>query len=165
MNRKINQVLGAIAISIIMFNSYAEEVEKNTVVKSIQSDYQNWSLFAISHRLDKKTLRAILANEIAIKAVKQHQMNPWTNGSILTKVVWKETTHPQWSQAIVPGAFEKAEVMIKDAQKYPTMAGWGFGYWEGKKLVMYEENKAKECFACHQMVKDNDYVFNAPVFP
>jgi hypothetical protein len=131
------------------------------VAKPVFGEYQDWALLSVSHRLDKKTLRAILGNDKAIGAARHGHTKPWTDGAILAKVVWKESTHPNWPQAIVPGAFEKAEAMVKDSKKYASTGGWGFAYWEGKKLVMHEEAKAKECFACHTVVKDNDYVFTA----
>lgn len=141
----------------------AETAPANVTVKPVFGEYQDWSLLAVSHRLDKKTLRAILGNDKAIAAARHNQTKPWPEGAVLAKVVWKESTHPNWPQAIVPGAFEKAEAMIKDAKKYASTGGWGFAYWEGKKLVMHEEAKAKECFACHTAVQHNDYVFTNSV--
>jgi hypothetical protein len=130
-------------------------------VKPVFAEYQDWSLLSVSHRLDKKTLRAILGNQAAIAAARHGHINPWPDGAILAKVVWKESVHSNWAQAIVPGAFEKAEAMIKDSKKYASTGGWGFAYWEGKKLVMHEEAKAKECFACHMPMKQNDYVYTS----
>lgn len=137
----------------------AETATTKVTVKPVFAEYQDWSLLAVSHRLDKKTLRAILGNDKAIAAARHNHTKPWPDGAVLAKVVWKESTHPNWPQAIVPGEFEKAEAMIKDSKKYPNTGGWGFAYWEGKKLVMHEEAKAKKCFACHTAVQHSDYVF------
>lgn len=137
----------------------AESSAANYAVKPVFGEYQDWSLLAVSHRLDKKTLRAILGNDAAIGAARHGHVNPWPDGTVLAKVVWKESVHPNWTQAIVPGAFEKAEAMVKDSKKYSSTGGWGFGFWEGKKLVMYDEAKAKECFACHTPMKQHDYVY------
>lgn len=139
----------------------AETGSASPAVKPVFGEYQDWSLLSVSHRLDKKTLRAILGNDAAIGAARHGHVSPWPNGAVLAKVAWKESTHPNWPQAIVPGALEKAEAMIKDSKKYASTGGWGFAYWEGKKLVMHEEAKAKECFACHTAVKDHDYVFTS----
>ncbi len=128
------------------------------------ADYQHWQLLSVSHRLDKKTLRAILGNATAIEASHKTPLKSWPDGSILAKMAWHETTHPNWPQAIVPAKLEKAEAMIKDSKKYADTGGWGFGYWEGKKFTLHTAEKSKECFACHTMVKDHDYVFTAPVF-
>jgi hypothetical protein len=138
---------------------FAEANATENTANSVHGEYIDWRLLGISHREDKKTLRAILANDIAIAAARIEQTKPWPDGSILAKIVWKETTHPSWMQAIVPGEFASAEAMVKDSKKYASTGGWGFGHWEGKKLVMHEEAKAKECFACHAPMKYNDYVY------
>lgn len=62
----------------------------------------NWRVISTSYRTDNNTQRVILGNSIAIKAAKTGQIQPWPEGSILAKLVWKNTEHPQWSAAIVP---------------------------------------------------------------
>lgn len=123
-------------------------------------DYKNWRLLSISHRTDKQTLRAILGNDTAIESARTGKIAPWVEGSILAKVKWKESIHANWTAAIVPGEFEAAEAMVKDSKKYATTGGWGFGKWQEGNLVMFDEAKSKECFACHMAAEQkNDYVF------
>ena len=162
LHTNIWQPLAVILLSLSTAVS-AETAPATYTVKPVFGEYQDWSLLAVSHRLDKKTLRAMLGNATAITSARHSHTKPWPDGTVLAKVVWKESIHPNWPQAMVPGEFEKAEAMVKDSKKYPNTGGWGFAYWEGKKLVMHEEAKAKECFACHTAVKNNDYVFTAPV--
>lgn len=123
-------------------------------------DYKNWRLLSVSHRTDKQTLRAILGNDTAIEAARVGKIAPWAEGSILAKIKWKESTHKNWAAAIVPGEFEAAEAMVKDSKKYASTGGWGFGKWQGNDLVIFDEAKSKECFACHVAAEQkNDYVF------
>ncbi len=123
-------------------------------------EYKNWRLLSISHRTDKQTLRAILGNDAAIESARAGKLNPWAEGSILAKVKWKESIHKNWVAAIVPGEFEAAEAMVKDSKKYASTGGWGFGKWQDNNLVMFDEAKSKECFACHMAAEQkNDYVF------
>lgn len=131
----------------------------NTLAEKPEGDYKNWRLLSLSHRTDKQTLRAILGNDNAIKSARAGTINPWAEGSILAKVKWKESTHESWPAAIVPAEFEAAEAMVKDSKKYSATGGWGFGKWQGENLVMFDEAKSKECFACHSVVQKNDYVF------
>lgn len=156
----------ALSISALLlvsaFTVSAETPAKTSPDKPVYGDYQNWRLLSISHRLDKQTLRAILGNDTAIDAARQGKTKPWPDGTILTKVVWKEKTHPNWPQAIVPDTLEKAEAMVKDQKKFEKTGGWGFASWDGNNLVMYDEAKSKECFACHLPMQTNDYVYNAP---
>ncbi len=128
------------------------------------ADYRTWQVIASSHREDNKTLRVILGNDVAIRAVQADETRPWPDGSILGKLVWKDTAHPSWEKATVPGEFVHAEFMAKDADKYRDTGGWGFARWTGLDRKPYGEDAAfvQECFSCHTPVKDNDYVFTHP---
>jgi hypothetical protein len=61
----------------------------------------------------------------------------------------------------VEGARKGLAVMMKDSKKYASTGGWGFQFWEGgdpKKPQVTDA--AKQCFACHQPKKDQDYVYS-----
>ena len=155
-NRKLGVFLVAACLSATVL---AETKATESAAKPVYGKDIDWRLLGISHREDKKTLRAILGNDTAITAARTDQTKPWPDGSILAKVVWKESTHPSWPLAIIPGEFASAEAMVKDSVKYASTGGWGFGQWQAGKLVMHDEAKAKECFACHTPMKYNDYVY------
>jgi hypothetical protein len=127
--------------------------------------YKNWRLIAISHRTDNDSLRAILGNDIAIAAAREGRTDPWPDGAILAKLVWKDAVHEAWEAATVPGRFVHAEFMIKDAKKYTPTGGWGFARWLGQEQEPYGESAdfVQECFGCHTPVKATDYVFTKPV--
>lgn len=135
------------------------EKKAETSTKETLNEYQDWRLISITHRTDKKTLRAILGNDAAINFARKGKTKTWTDGSIIAKVIWKERKHPSWAAAIVPSEFSAAEAMIKDSKLYASTGGWGFGHWVDGKLEMHTAEKSKTCFACHTVVKDNDYVF------
>lgn len=130
----------------------------------IPKNYKNWRLIGTSHRSDNNSLRAILGNHIAIKAARNGNTKPWPDGSILAKLVWKNTEHPAWKTATVPGKFIHAEFMIKDKKKYASTAGWGFARWKGMQQTPYGEDPSftQECMGCHSQVKANDSVFTFP---
>jgi len=133
---------------------------------SLPQGYQDWAVIAVSHRTDNDSLRAILGNDIAQKAARSGNTNPWPDGSILAKLVWKDTVHEDdWPDATVPGAFVHAEFMVKDARKYMETGGWGFARWLGMDQKPYGEDAdfVQECFACHTPMAKNDYVFTHPV--
>ena len=131
--------------------------------KPVYGKYKDWRVLGVSHRLDKKFVRAIVGNDVAIEASRSGKTMPWPDGAIIAKLSWKEQSHPGWPQATVPGEFVGAEAMIKDSKKFPETGGWGFGHWEGKTLVMNDKEKSATCFACHTPMKDHDYVYTAPV--
>ena len=123
--------------------------------------WQNWSTIAVSHRTDNNTLRVILGNDIAVKAARTGNTNPWPDGTILGKVVWKETQLKDWQTATAPGEFVHAEFMFKDAQKYADTYNWGWARWVGLEQKPFE-NGMQVCTSCHTPVKDRDWVFTDP---
>jgi hypothetical protein len=65
----------------------------------------------------------------------------------------------EWETALVPGAAQRQEFMVKDTKKFASTGGWGFGRFVDEKPVG-DEKLYTTCFPCHAAnVKDNDYVF------
>lgn len=126
-------------------------------------DFKNWKAISTSDRFDNGTMRVIVANDIAIKAIKDNHINPWPNGATFAKIAWDELID---SAGIVKtGEFKQVEFMIKDDQKYAKTAGWGWARWKGMQLAPYgkTETFTQECINCHKPVKDNDFVFTMPL--
>ena len=132
---------------------------------ALPEGYKNWQLLSVHQRSDNNTLRAVLGNEVAVKAARAGQTNPWPDGAVLGKLVWKAVKHDRWETALEPGAFVHAEFMVKDAGKYAATGGWGFARWLGKDQKPYGKDASfvQECFGCHTPVKDRDFVFTHPV--
>ncbi len=143
---------------------YAKNVQATANGIQYPKGLKNWRVIASSFRTDNNTQRVILGNSIAIKAARSGQTAPWPKGSILAKLVWKNTEHPAWKQAIVPGDFVHSEIMIKDSEKYKSTGGWGYARWKGDSQTPYgnDESFTTECLACHQQVKKSDFVFTIP---
>ena len=131
---------------------------------TLPEGYKDWRVISISHRTDNKTMRTILGNDIAIKAARAGNTNPWPNGSILGKLVWKQKAEDNWPTAIAPDKVVHAEFMHKDSEKYKSTGGWGYARWKGLEQKPYgkDKNFAEECVACHTPVKGNDWVFTTP---
>lgn len=132
---------------------------------TLPEGYRDWRVIGTSHRTDNNTLRVILGNDIAIDAARQGETNPWPDGAILAKMVWKDASHEAWPAATVPGNFVHAEFMFKGRERYAQTGGWGYARWLGAEQKPYGKDAdfAQECFGCHTPVKDNDYVFTHPV--
>ena len=127
--------------------------------------YQDWRVIGVSHRTDNNTLRVILGNDAAIAAARAGNTNPWPDGTVLGKVVFKDAAHGSWPAAQVPGNLVHAEFMFKDAAKHAATGGWGYARWKGTEQIPHGEDAsfANECMACHTPVKDNDWVFTHPI--
>ena len=121
--------------------------------------WQNWSAIAVSHRTDNNTLRVILGNDVAVQAARAGNTNPWPDGAILGKVVWKDSQLDDWKAATAPGEFVHAEFMFKDSAKYTDSYGWA--RWVGLEQKPFEEGM-QVCIACHTPVRHRDWVFTDP---
>lgn len=149
-------------ININMQNSTIQNAPNGI---ELPKGYQDWPVISISHRTDNNSMRVIVGNDIAIKASRKGQTKPWPEGSILGKVVWKQTTEKHWATAIAPGKYVHAEFMIKDSEKYKSNGtGWGWARWTGldQKPFGNDKNFDQACIACHIPVKNEDWVFTVP---
>jgi Haem-binding domain/Cytochrome P460 len=127
------------------------------------SDYKNWKPISSTERFDNNTIRQILGNDIAIKAVSENQINPWPDGATFAKIAWLEQTSSDG--VIRPGEFFQVEFMIRDKSKYANTLGWGWARWRGLDLKPYgkDQNFVDECVGCHRPLEDTNYVFTEPI--
>jgi len=162
--RKLSSKISFLFILLSSSTLLAEQVIPTLNGIKYPTGLKNWRVIASSYRTDNNTQRVILGNSIAIKASRSGQTKPWPKGSILAKLVWKNTSHPNWPSAIIPGEFVHSEIMIKDSSKYQSTGGWGYARWKGESQQPYGKDKsfAEECLACHSQVKKNDFVFTIP---
>jgi len=151
-------------ITLIPNIAYSKTVSPAPNEINYPTGLKNWRVISTSYRTDNNTQRVILGNNIAIKASRSGQTNPWPKGSILAKLVWKNSQHPVWDTAIVPGEFVHSEIMIKDSDKYKTTKGWGYARWKGDQQQPYGKDAsfAQECLSCHNNAINSDYVFTIP---
>ena len=162
MMSKLLMLTGCLLLSA---SSVAGDVKTAPNGIELPENYKDWKVISQSHRVDNNTLRIIVGNDAAIKAAREGHVNPWPDGAVLGKLVWKQKKDEHWANAIVPGKFVHSEFMIKDAQKYKATGGWGYARWLGLEQKPYgkDEQFTNECFACHTPVKSRDYVFTTPV--
>jgi Haem-binding domain/Cytochrome P460 len=127
------------------------------------SDYKNWRPISSTERFDNNSIRQILGNDIAIKAIADNQINPWPDGATFAKIAWIEQTGADG--VIRPGEFFQVEFMIRDKTKYANTLGWGWARWRGADLKPYgkDANFVDECVGCHRPLEDTNYVFTEPI--
>lgn len=146
----------------------AGALHKNHVAPALNglafpADYADWKPLSFTDRFDNHTLRIILGNDIAQKAVADQQTHPWPDGAAFAKIAIAQGDDGHG--AVSAGAFEQVEFMVKDRAKYASTDGWGFGRWKTTDLVPYGRTRlfANECVSCHAPMKDNDHVFTMPI--
>jgi hypothetical protein len=126
-------------------------------------DYKNWHAISSTDRFDNGTMREILGNDVAIKAIADGRINPWPDGTEFAKVTFRE--QPDGTGFVQTGAFVQVELMLRNSEKYPATGNWGYGRWIGTELKPYGKGADfdKECVGCHTPVRQNDYVYTMPL--
>jgi hypothetical protein len=127
------------------------------------TDYATWKPVSYTDRFDNSTMRVILGNDVAQKAIASGNIHPWPDGSAFAKIAYKQ--QPDGAGNIWTGEFVQVEFMLKDAEKYKSTEGWGFGRWRGVDHKPYGKtaNFTTECTSCHRPMQDNDFVYTMPI--
>lgn len=125
-------------------------------------DYKNWKTISSTERFDNHSMREILGNDVAVKAIAEKHINPWPDGTVFAKVAWLQQADEKG--IVHPGAFWQVEFMVRDSKKYASTKGWGWARWRGADLKPYGKDAhfSNECISCHAPVSKNDYVFTMP---
>ena len=107
-------------------------------------------------------LRALLGNEVAIKAYRAGKL-PFPDGSIIARLAWSyvlsEDNNKVFGrpQSFVAGPATNVQFMMKDSKKFAATGGWGFAQFKDGKPD--PAAALKNCFPCHEPVKARDFVF------
>jgi Cytochrome P460 len=114
-------------------------------------------------RLDNGTIREILGNDIAVKAIANKHIDPWPDGTAFAKIAWYQVADDRG--VVRPGAFFKVEFMIRDSRTYPGTLGWGWARWRSADLKPYgsDAHFTDECVGCHTPMRNANYVFTEPI--
>ena len=129
--------------------------------------YRDWKLVSVAHEEGElNDIRAILGNDVAIKAYREGQL-PFPDGAIIARIAWKYVPSEENDkvfgrrQSFVAGPTPSwgLQFMVKDSKKYAATGGWGFGQFDQDGKPNLPEAVFKKCFPCHEPVKDRDYVF------
>jgi hypothetical protein len=130
----------------------------------IPPGYRDWRLISVAHEEGNlNDLRAILGNDVAIKAYREGKL-PFPDGTIIARLAWSyipsEENNKAFgrSQSFVAGPPKNGvQFMVKDSRKYASTGGWGFAQFEDGKPADVAMHKT--CFPCHDHAKAHDFVF------
>ena len=125
--------------------------------------FEGWKPLSFTDRGDNDTFRFVLGNDIAVQAAESGHISPWPDGTRFAKVAWQQQLGSDGT--VYPGKFVQVELMLKDAKRYASTDGWGWGRWRGLDLKPYGSDArfVSECTGCHQPVKGDDYVYTPPI--
>jgi hypothetical protein len=134
--------------------------------------YEGWQTISISH--NGEMLAVILGNPAMIDAYKAGvpgNGKPFPDGAKMAKIHWnakKNETAP--GQPLVAGTLHDVDFMEKDGKRFSDSGGWGYAEFEydtasdafrpGTLEDKPPQGTDAKCgFACHTVVKKQDYVF------
>ena len=130
---------------------------------TVPPGYRDWRLISVAHEEgDLNDLRAILGNDIAIKAFREGVL-PFPDGTIIAPIAWSYVPSEEndkvfgRSQSFVAGPATNVQFMVKDSRKYSATGGWGFAQFKDGNPA--DEALLKTCFPCHEPVKARDFIF------
>ena len=129
----------------------------------IPAGYRDWQLISVAHEAgDLNDFRAILGNQVAIKAYREGTL-PFPDGTIIARLAWSYVSSEEnnkvfgRTQSFVAGAPINLQLMVKNSSKYRATGGWGFAQFKSGKSA--DEAVLMTCFPCHQPGKVQDFVF------
>jgi len=143
----------------------ANQESSATFVTEIPPGYRDWKLISVAREEGKlDDIRAILGNDIAIKAYREGT-RPFPEGTIIARLAWSFLSSKDnneifgSTQSFVAGPPKNGvQFMVKDSKKYAATAGWGYGQFDDGKFA--GESKLKTCVPCHTAFKEHDFVFS-----
>lgn len=158
--------LAGVVASLAPASGHADGGATPVYVTKIFSGYRDWKLVSVAHEEGAlNDIRAILGNEVAIKAYRENKL-PFPEGTIIARIAWSYVPSEEnnkifgRAQSFVPGPAPEwyLQFMVKDSKKYAATGGWGYGQFD-KDGKPADEAKLKTCFPCHVPIKGRDFVF------
>lgn len=150
--------------SVVAAVAYGRDDRPPCFVDKIPNGYRDWKLVSVAREeapLDD--IRAILGNDIAIKAYREERL-PFPEGAIIARLAWGFHASEENNQAFgrqqsfVAGEPKNGvQFMIKDSKKYAATGGWGYGHFEDGKSA--DVTMLQTCYPCHQAIESRDFVF------
>ena len=135
--RAIAYLLGAVVAltGVVVYMAHASEQSDGAAAPifgvKIPPGYRDWRLISVAHEEGKlNDLRAILGNDIAIKAYREGKL-PFPDGTIIAALHYRYVPSEEnnkvfgQAQSFVPGAPTNIQFMVKDSTKYSATGGWG----------------------------------------
>jgi hypothetical protein len=163
----------ATGAAISAHDRYALKVPNGLAFSEFRG-YEDWQTISVSH--NGGALAVILGNPAMIAAYKAGAPGngkPFPDGARMAKIHWNaKTNEAAPGQPIVAGDLHDVDFMVKDSKRFADSGGWGYGEFEydatadAFRLGTQQDqppqaNDAKCGFACHTVVKNQDYVFTA----
>ena len=157
----------SIAVAVVCVVGASEHADGDAVPIfgiTLPDGYRDWKLISVAREEgDIQDIRAILGNDIAVKAYRESKL-PFPDGTIIARLAWSLDSSDENNkafgreQSFVAGAPKNGvQFMVKDSAKYASTGGWGFAQFDNGKPA--SEAVHSKCFACHKPAEARDFVF------
>lgn len=153
----------AFGVATILMVTVAGATDEASSDVALPPGYRDWRVVSVAHEEgNQNDLRAILGNDIAIKAYREGKL-PFPDGAIIARLAWRYTPSEEnnkvfgRAQSFIAGAPTNVQFMVKDSTKYASTGGWGFAQFNDGKPV--EKSALSGCYGCHVPVQARDFVF------
>ena len=158
----VAMVVGVVTFTATASRHAAQEAAPIFVTK-IPPGYRDWKLVSVAHEEGNlNDIRAILGNDIAIKAYREDKL-PFADGTVIARIAWKDVPSGEnnkafgRAQSFIAGSPKNIQFMVKDSKKYAATDGWGFAdFTDGRPA---SEAVHQTCYPCHEPAKARDFVF------
>jgi hypothetical protein len=167
--------LGALAtgVAISAQDKYSLKVPNGLAFSEFKG-YDSWQVIAISQ--NGGLIAVILGNPAMIDAFKAGAPangKPFPDGAKMAKIHWNpKKADAEPGQPQVPASLHDIDFMAKDSKRFADSGGWGYAEFEYEAASDSfrlgtttdqppQGNDAKCGYACHTLVKQQDYVFTA----
>jgi Cytochrome P460 len=166
LTRVVVLVAAAALVGVVASLALASGRSDVTAISSgtLPTGYRDWKLISVAHEAgDLNDLRAVLGNDVAIKAYREGK-NVFPDGAIIARLAWRYLASEENDKAFGrPQSFvagppaNGVQFMVKDSRRYASTGGWAFAHFDAGKPA----NPAvlATCLPCHQAVSDRDLVF------
>jgi hypothetical protein len=158
--------LAGVVAYILPASGHAAGEAAPIFVTEIPPGYRDWRLISVAHEEGTlNDIRAILGNDIAIKAYREGTL-PFPDGAIIARIAWSYVPSEEnnktfgKAQSFIAGPpTNGVQFMVKDSKKYSSTGGWGYAHFNENDRKPAEEAFMKSCFPCHQKIESRDFIF------
>jgi hypothetical protein len=158
-------ISSTVVVAVVAFASQRAEGQGGPVyVTEIPAGYRDWRLISVAREEGElDDIRAVLGNDVAIETYRDGTL-PFPDNTIIARLAWSYDASEEnnkafgRAQSFVAGHPKNGvQFMVRDAKKYASTGGWGYGHFEGGKSA--GSAVLNTCFGCHLAVRERDFVF------
>jgi hypothetical protein len=161
-----------VALTMAAQDKYTLKVPNGLAFSEFRG-YEAWQVISISQG-GGGLIAAVLGNPVMINAYSAGvpgNGKPFPDGAKMAKIHWNPKTNEiAPGPPLVPNTLHDIDFMVKDSKRFADSGGWGYGEFEydaasdtfrlgTQSDQPPQQNDAKCGFACHTIVKNQDYVF------